>query len=322
MLIIDLEGYILAKSISLSAYTLRVKNTETDKNEQLDKVDGNSDIIDILNDYFGQIKDKFSKESLLYTDQLHLDLERRVFSGIIQTGDYGYETDLRNIENGKITHTRQKNEAEMLPFYFTIFVPKVVDEGIIIFQRTSNQGIKGSFTKAFGKYFALHNFNHSIEVNPLVPAEVVNQYLSNGEIKKIRLIRYGLHDDITDNYRIQDHKENTYYYYTEYQLCAFRNKRFPIVDPFMKFVASRGNLKGLIEVQDFDYDNIKLEILINKKRRTINLSNLDTIKAYYDITDRIIIGDDGHPKFSSINAVANEYLNDLAAVMYGEDDAQ
>jgi hypothetical protein len=327
----------MSKSISLSSYTIRIKNKKTEKNEKLDKIglkneevdhseepyeiDRTRDIADTLNYYFESIDGKFSKDSLLYSNNIKFDKEKRLFRGIIQTGDYGFETDLRNIEDGTVTHRRQKHEAEMLPFYLLISLPKDADEGIVIFQRISNQGIKDSFTRAFRSYFSMHYLDYDLEVNALIPGEIVTQYLNNGSIKKIRLIKYGLHNDITDNYKFQDHVEEKYYYYTEYQLCSFRDKKLPIVDPFVNYVTKKTDLKGLIEVQDFDYDNIKIEVLINKRRRTINLSNLDSIKAYYDITDKVKIGEDGHPQFDSIDAIAYEYLADLTKAMYGEDDA-
>jgi hypothetical protein len=84
--IFNLEGYIIQKSFSLSAYTLRIKNKEKDSYEKLDKIGGDRDIFETLDIYLSSIKEKCSEESILYSSNLNVDKAKRLIKGLLQTG--------------------------------------------------------------------------------------------------------------------------------------------------------------------------------------------------------------------------------------------
>jgi len=61
-------------------------------------------------------------------------------------------------------------------------------------------------------------------------------------------------------------------------------------------------------------NNIKLELEVNKRTRTIDLSNLYKIRAFYDITEEVRM-ENGHPVFESIDKNARDLLKDLSDAM-------
>ena len=200
----------------------------------------------------------------------------------------------------------------MLPFYFLLYLPKRANEGIVLLQRFKQFGIRTIFLQDINQYFSLQYPNLEIEMNPLVPEQLINQYL-DGRIIKLRFIRFNFPEDLADFiYNNQNHVEEEGS--TEYVVSVKRGGNINLKERFHEVVDGRRNLKDLIEIQkiqNFDYDNVKIEVMIGKNRRTIDLSHLDRIRAYYDITNDIILGDNGHPDFDSINSIAEQLLKDL-----------
>ena len=71
------------------------------------------------------------------------------------------------------------------------------------------------------------------------------------------------------------------------------------------------NVDELIELQDFDYENVKVELDVAGSRRTLDLSDVMKLRAHYDITGDLDIGPDGHPVFASIDEIAKEMMDGL-----------
>ncbi len=73
------------------------------------------------------------------------------------------------------------------------------------------------------------------------------------------------------------------------------------------------DFREMVELDDHDYDNIKVEIDVRGSKRTLDLSDEMKIRAYVDITSEVKVNDDGHPDFASIDAIAQELLISLLA---------
>lgn len=300
-------------SFSLASYAIRVKDKKRNLYvPQIDNFAGGADIFDIFDRYLNILKNNLAHDHKhkKLMQVIYLNSNHRILNGIIETGEYGYESNLCDINSGSVSHRRQIHEAEMVPFYSLISLPRKVDEGIIILQRFKQFGIRKVLLGDFNNYFASQCPNFSIEVNPLIPEQLVSQYLHDGRITKIRFIRFSIPRDVADAYDVQGHVEEEGY--TELVVSARRNKHIPILGRIHEFLNGNRELRGLIELQNFEYDTVKVEVEINKNHRTIDLANLHKIRAYYDITEEVQISDSGHPSFDSIDTVAMRLLGDLS----------
>lgn len=50
-------------------------------------------------------------------------------SGTYQTGQFGFESDIYNTTNKNVAHRRQVDEADMMPFNFTFYLPRATSAG-------------------------------------------------------------------------------------------------------------------------------------------------------------------------------------------------
>lgn len=305
---------------SLAAYTLRVKDKANNQYVQIDNFNNGIDIFNVFNTYLSNLTTNSAHDSrerkLLRVENLTAHPRERILNGIIGTGEWGYESVLYDITRDLESHRRRTNEAEILPFYYLINLPRNSNDGIIILQRFQQFGIRGVLLKDFNTYFDSQWPEFKIEINPLVPEQLVTQYLSEGRITKLRFIQFRLPNDLANFYESQDHIEEEGH--TELVVCAKRNRYIPVVSRIQEYMDHRRELRRLIELQNFEYDTVKVEVMIHKNRRTIDLSNLNKIKAYYDITEELQVSDTGHPQFDSIDNIAESLLRDLTAALYGE----
>lgn len=302
-------------TFSLSSYTLRVKKNSTDEYVTLDNFDGTKDILDELNSFFNSLQSNSSRDDNEQKMMMvpSFNIASRTLNGIIETGDYGFESKLVDVDTDSVSYERKKNEAEMLPFYFLIKVPSTKDEGIILLQRFKQFGVRKIFLDHFSKFFASNNVNYTVEINPVFPEKLIEQYLDNGRVTKIRFIRYKMPTDIADRYNTEDHieEEGT----TELVVSTKRNTSIPLVGQIKRFLDGEIQIDRLIEIQNYDYEDVKIEVNINNKPKVIPLGNLNKIRPYYDIDHELTVGDNGHPDFDSIDRISRNLMQDLFEVM-------
>lgn len=306
---------------SLSSYTIRVKDKGEKSYEQIDQLNGGEDLLKVLSTFLSERKVNSSldpkQKKLLSVNRLISN--DRLLNGIIETGDYGYESNLRDIHLNSISYKRGIDDAEMLPFYFLMHLPKNTDEGIVILQRFKQFGIRKHLLEDFRDYFTSKYPNLNVEINPLVPEVLIRQSFYNGRIIKIRFIQFKIPKEIEDVYDNPDHEEIEGH--TELSVSVKRNDNLPIVGPILDFLKGNRALNKIVELHDFNYEDIKVELMVNKNHRTISLTNLNKVRAYYDITDKVKLDKSGHPSFESIDNIGRELLEDLIkAIQKGNPD--
>ena len=232
--------------------------------------------------------------------------QNRVISGVVETGEYGYEAYLYDVQAAAVSYQRTANDAEMVPFYFLVNLPAQRDEGVLILQRRAQYGIRTVFLQDFTQYFKEFDSTIQVELNPLVPQRLIDQYLQKGRLTKVRFIRFEIPSDVTDAFDGGGHVEESGH--TELVISAGRNQRLPLLDRFRDVVNRRRHVSQMIELHDFDYETVKVELEVAGSRRTVDLSNLMKLRAYYDITSELEVGTNGHPVFVSIDGIARDLM--------------
>lgn len=93
-----------------------------------------------------------------------------------------------------------------------------------------------------------------------------------------------------------------------------KNKRDKIIECLRGQRAST----NIIELPEFNYDVLKFEFSMNKKKKTIDLNNLSELKINEDITEQVRI-DGGIPTYNSLKIrmleTACEYLKLLGFIV-------
>lgn len=269
------------------------------------------DLLDLFHQYCqdrqAQVAVDGRTQKLLRVDQFHF--QDRSLTGIVKTGEFGYEAEIYNVQADNVAYQRTTDDAEMMPFYFLTNLPIRRTVGVLMFQRRSQYGITTAFQQDFAPYFERVCPNDRIVLSPLVPEQMINNYIENGQLTKVRFIRHAVPQDIADAYDAGGHVQEEDH--VELVILPGRGRRIPLLGRLAEVIQGDRNVNNLIELEDFDYDNVKVELEVAGSHRTLDLSDVMRLKAHYDITGDLEIGQDGHPVFASIDQIARGLMNGL-----------
>jgi hypothetical protein len=311
------------RRIFLASYTLRVAKVLDIDTEilgakpflKVDNFDGqNADLFTVLVEFLTLLKSTSAKDEknqkVISVEKV--EIEGRTIKGIIKTGDFGFESTLRDVDSDTLSYERKVRDAEFIPFYFRIEVPKGKNEAILILQRFGTLGIRGDFEKCLIKHFKLIYGEYEVSIHTLISQQLIEEYLSQGIVKKIRLVRFSIPSDITDALDGGHNEEDGY---TELVVVS---KDLQIFKRIAEVFQDKRKISQLVELHEtkFEYDTVKIEVNIRGSSKTINLSNWLKVRNYIDITEDVIINVDGHPQYTSIDDYCRDYVKDFLYKIY------
>lgn len=90
----------------------------------------------------------------------------------------------------------------------------------------------------------------------------------------------------------------------------------------MKQSKTEKKIGNITEAIGYNCDNVKVEVELGGRKKTIDLNHPESLKADIDITETIRINNDGHPEFSSIDASAIDLLQLILTDLGAENDEQ
>lgn len=247
--------------------------------------------------------------------------------GIIEVGDYGFSAELIDTVSAQKTYDRSPTEAEMMPYYFLAYLPRDLNRGIVILQKTSGRGIQTSLFTDFKKHAREFNRTVKVDFRPFVPRSFIEEMTRNARWTKIRFIRYNLPQSIQEDYRREAlGKPNQIEGVSEFVIQPTKNQNLPakVLDWAKRTLrdTSKGDTstaKGMTEIIGHDYDNVKMEIELGGRRKTVNLERIDALKTDYDITKTVQVDEGGHPRFNSIDSAAKDLLDSVLTELENEE---
>lgn len=309
----------MAKKVSLLVYGLSIING---KNERicLNQVLCGKSLIDIVKEYISANISKYtsdtSKETLFQFDAV--DTKKvmnkkgqqtfQILYGRVKTGEYGIESELVDIHTGDVTN-RTPNQADMLPFGFCIAVPcGEVNNAVIILQTLGIYGMKMSLQNHLEKCVTNVSSDLHLLLRSIVPKEYIDRYFKKGTLTKIKMTRYEIPEDEADrlgiNYGVKQTKEERIIH----KPLGFVEKNKKI---FSEVFAGQKSYTDIIQIDGFEYDDLKLEFALEGTNKTFNMRDLNSLVVNENITKKVTMKG-GHPTFDSLKIImrktAKEYL--------------
>lgn len=236
----------------------------------------------------------------------------RFLSGIIETGDYGSEEPVVDINTGKSTYTKGIHESLLKPFYFLFFIPRNSVYGFLILERIGTLGIYTIINEALMSYFKGEELlDLSLKVLPLTSTEANKKYrqLIDYEARQITL-----HNVRKDALNISKMSDNTVEDKVVGSIDIVYNA--PVgkkmnIGRWLKFL--RKDEAGLYGVEETGkYSDIDFTVEINGKPKKLSYNKMDSLGTVFDITGAVsnhIVK--GYPSFSAINKEAMDVISDL-----------
>lgn len=315
-------------SISIVAYAISIQNKSNNQNYLLNNLDG-EEFLEIFNDFIDQNNLRYENneklEKIFKFDDCEIISfpdERNVLfkylTGTIKTGAYGQESEIVNSITGNVGYNKSETDAEVMPFNFIMAIPTGENnKGILILQKNGVFGIKTLLEEVLSDYLKGINIEYKLSLGNVAPIAYLERLLDDGILQKIRFLRFDIPNDVGNQIGLNNGVQESYEEYVINKPTGFiRNNGNRIKE----CIRGQRLLTNIVQLRNFDYDNIKLEFKLGKKQKTINLSDVTSISFNEDITDQVtLIG--GHPTFESIETILIEtaeiYLGEMGLIVRG-----
>lgn len=319
-------------TVTLACYEVSItKKGEKDTPLSLSDFNNGNDLFDFLKNYIPNWNYETNEDNKIIDDEQlkkvlrlrpnTIKFQGRSISGIVETGEYGYESDIIDKETGKSTHKRKKTEASMLPFYFIIQIQKNFKKGILVLQRFKQFGVYSIFSTTIKKEFNKNNDAFILNLNPLVSKELVDKFIDRGIVSRISFKNLNGASQLA-SYFDDGTEFNETDLHTEFNIVANRGKKLPFLGKVKKFRSGNLDIGDLVSITNFEYNSVSVTITLNDHQRTMNLSALNKLGAFYDITSEITFDNEtGHPNFELVAEQAKEILEDIKKTIFPHVDS-
>jgi len=309
----------MAHEIKLEVYTFRIRQKgETDYISFFDTFAEKKNITNFVTGFIKyndtlNIDEAHQKSIQFKSKTLTANSAKGIFSGIIESGDYGTESILFNRTTKKQVYTKKKDDIDIKPFFYLIWIPKVGNVAFLMLQRTGIYGINSIFTTTLREYITSKHQSLMVDFSPFVSKQLAQTYLKNGSLKQISLRRFNLPADVIEQLGLKEYDEEVLS--VEIKITS-KKQGFSFGDKVGKFIYDKNgkffnvdSLKGL--GMDGEHEE-KVKVKLGGSTRTIDLSDTLEIRPYFDIDEQVEKDiKTGHPTFDSINEIANQYVDDI-----------
>ena len=314
-------------TIGINIYALKAYD-EKAKRVTLNKIANNKSIIDVIREFLieksNKLTDNNEKDELykivdwkevVQKDENGNEYQTYLY-GRIKSGKYGVETEIVDKDTGIVKHTQTENEAGLKPFDLIVGLSKdSCDETIIVLQTVGGYGIKGLLQAEISKYFSSKYNYTKILFDPIYPRHYLKKYIEKGRLKNIRLLRNRIPRDEADRYGVNQGKKSAKQEIKISSPLGFSNAQ---IQKIKDCIAGRIRYDNVVEIPYDDINDVKVEINVGGKNKTVSLKNIDRAVVSEDITDKVqCIG--GNPTKESIIPVLIEneidYLIEMGNVV-------
>ncbi len=301
------------KLVGVTAYGISVRN-EANQNMELHDIYGIS-LLEYLFNITNAIGGEYQNDRLLENVFAYDLVNRETITNVagqeiydimyfrVKTGEYGEESEIVDSETGATTHTKSVDEADVMPFGGCVIVPcGQYTEGIILVQSLGRNGITSVVKKKFNEYIRGIDQQLRVVFSPIVPRTYMERILEYGKLKQIRLVSYGINDDDAERFGVDRGTTRVVQERVLRRPEGFvRNK----MDRLMQCIRGEITYDAIIQVDDFEIDDLKLEFTMGNRNKTISMRGLDQLVINEDVTDDVNL-ENGHPIFESLCRVMKE----------------
>ncbi len=300
---------------AVAPYLVEVKD-ERQQPQDVWKFYKNETLHGVLLDYYKSNRGRYQASSsqtnrMFMVSRVCMGSDESV-CGSYQTGQHGFESDIYSLTKKKITHKRQVDEADMMPFNFAFYMPKNAPRAqraraLLLLGRFNTLGVRHITIPHLQAYFKNRFPDFSLSINRVVPRVVLETMLAQGTLKTIRLIKKGLPKDVADALsegdrdRVQD---------VELVIHSKKRTHFQDVDWLLQAISGKTSPTDVVTVKSFPHDAIKLEIRVDGNTRTVDLGNTGKLSSNIEIPS-VKLDANGHPNMKSWLAEADVLATDI-----------
>lgn len=228
----------------------------------------------------------------------------------IESGRYGYKSEITDKDTQKVAYHQKESDAPLMKFYLTVVIPFVKDvvvyKGFMFFQNYGQYGIKTTTVSALKEYFS-NNLDSIMWVGNISPEIFVKTMMKSENIRKLYFVRNNVSRDDADNINFTYGKEQRII------------ERIHFTENFISRMV--GYLAGgsrVFEFENKEYENVKVELDIGGRKRTIGLNNIENVSIIESLPDDIKGSDGELDKDRLVSIICTQAKEYMKHVIYCE----
>lgn len=297
------------RKIGLTAYGFNIKDDANNRLELNDFCHTKKSFLEIYKNYLSGIMNVIDNDSnnerLFFYEKAEIEsvindsgnILYSIMYGRVKTGEYGTESEIYDSVTGIRTHLKRDKEADIMPFGFAIIIPAgIMDNGIILLQSISKNGIKLALHKRLDNFVKKLNTNYRFNMGIIVPKVMLDRFLNNGVLEKIRMIRHDVPKDLAERYGLNAGVKDVVEERVIKHPKGFLKNKNKEIEAWRKGEISYDEL---IQIDDFEYDDLMMEFKLGSTTKTLSLRNIENLQICEDITKDVTM-EGGHPEFESL----------------------
>ncbi|MBO6536339.1 MAG: hypothetical protein JJ966_08960 [Balneolaceae bacterium] len=212
----------------------------------------------------------------------------RLFHGTFRSGDFGYSSNLDDINTGVRLHVQTPDQASTYPLFASVYINSGYHTGLIGLQIDGRFSMKTQLELAFREFLRANYEGLYIEFNTYLPSEAIDELIEDSIASEFTFIKYNADRDAFNNIgglqpeSIKAKLSLKVEGFNEGSLNPFRNNlKNAIRDRNSRYIeiSTGGDV--------FDYDDLNIKIKRNGLEKTLTLGRLERIRGSIDITDEV-----------------------------------
>lgn len=288
--------------IGIAIYSLNVYNSEA-KHANLFNVHEGKDIFQLISEFLSEKSKEFykiqGKEMVTKCEDWEIVVQYdgecgetgeeqpilKYIYGRIKTGDYGIESEIVDTETGETRYQMRDHEARVMPFDFMIATPTDVnDQALVVLETQGIYGIKTQLEYALKSYLQKLNPCLALSFGKVIPKAYFNKYIDTGELKKIKLYRYNIPNNMVNAYYITPSDKRK----VEERIISSPAGFSPeLLKKVKECLAAQRAYYEIIEIPEFEIDDLKLEFKLGKRTKTMSIKNIEQLVLTEDISEEV-----------------------------------
>lgn len=299
---------------SISPYTIRVYDPNKSGNVSgnysvLGKV-GQYDVYDVLKSFIEANSKKYhfvaGGNQIYAFHSFVFDNVKRVFRGYLRAGTYGTKTDIIDINTGKVAFSKVPENAEVINHYVQFFVPKQLNEGIVLLHNYKNIGIKTLLHSILSVHFSSVT-KRVLQMNPLAYAKAYNEW-QNAAAKEIKLIKFTGMGAAEDQIAKLGHAE------TEVVIKSGRKKD---LGKLSDYFTSGTEQHAAVEVLTPLCSQVKTVVELGGRKRTFRLGTSPNQQVCeIEVDESCVSVTAGNPDAKDLDKWCKGLMNDFLTTVY------
>lgn len=292
---------------SVRCFAKEIEGKRDDKYYKLDMLPGGNDLLNLFHSYIS-VKTSFvlhedTKQVFRFSD-VDLDNKNRIITGWMHCGTYGNKRDIIDVKTGLVDYVKTKDNAEIVKYFFSFWIPKSKTEGIMMFHTIKSDGQKTFFMSVFDEYFKRYVANKNLLVRPLSHEKSIQHWL-NGEAREIKVDKYTGNEDITDSLFSNDVATSSLI------MTARKNKVLGSLKDFWK----GGDKEAVVKMLSEFGHQVSVSVTLDGKTKTFSVGpNSKQSICQIELDSTVVVDDEG-PVLSSFKPWAIDNIADLAKYM-------